>query len=185
MALSKYDSNLETTNLARIARIILGPCTDVLRDVLRKEFQPSALSHNVKTFIANLPKNKKPPINKTQEQLVYRENYADFDITLLYILLRNVCSIPPHINQWGNDPNPGDRSVSANIERIRIIRNKYYGHITEFSISVANFEQKWKKIFQIVKYLESYLGTDIYMYYQNALTDLKTCSMDPDAEKTC
>lgn len=182
MALSKYDSTLETTNLARIARIILGPCTDVLRDVLRKKFSPIALSHNVKTFIANHPKNKKPPINKSQERLVYGGNYSDFDITLLYILLRNVCSISPHINQWGNDPDPGDRSVSANIERIRLIRNEYYGHATDFFISVAKFEQKWKKVFQIVKDLESYLGTETD--YQNALTELKTCSMDPDAEKT-
>lgn len=182
MALSKYDSTLETTNLARIARIILGPCTDVLRDVLRKKISPLALSHNVKTFIANHPKNKKPPINKSQERLVYGGNYSDFDITLLYILLRNVCSISPHINQWGNDPDPGDRSVSANIERIRLIRNEYYGHATDFFISVAKFEQKWKKVFQIVKDLESYLGTETD--YQNALTELKTCSMDPDAEKT-
>lgn len=50
MALSKYDSTRETTNLARVARIILGPCTDVLRAVLANEMLPAALSHNVKTF---------------------------------------------------------------------------------------------------------------------------------------
>lgn len=180
MAVSKYQSTRETTNLARIARIILGPCTDVLQDVLTKEIPPSALSHKVKTFIANIPKNKKPPISKVQVQLVYGGNYSDFDITLLYFLLRNVCSIPPHTKQWGNDPNPGDRSVSANIERIRIIRNEYYGHITHFLLSNADFEQKLKKIFQIIIELEIYLGTDTR--YQDALTELKTCSMDPDVE---
>lgn len=181
MALSKYVSTRETTNLARIARIILGPCTGVLQDILRKEIVPNALSHNVKTFIANFQRNKTPPINKKQELLIYGGNYLDFDIPLLYALFRNVCSIQQHTNQWGHDPSPGDRSVSANIERIRIIRNEYYGHVKHFSLSDADFEQKWKNIFRIVKELESYLGTGTD--YQDALTELKTCFMDPDLEK--
>lgn len=145
----------------------------------RKSHPP--FSRNVKTFIANFPAYKKPPINKFQEQLVYGGKYLDFDITLLYFLLRNVCSIPPHTSKWGNDPSPVDRSLSANIERIRIIRNEYYGHIAHFSLSDADFEQKWKKISQIVKELESYLGTATD--YQDTLKELKTCSMDPDVEK--
>lgn len=180
MALSKYESTRETTNLARVVRIILGPCTDILLDILKKEISPSALSHNVKTFIVNTPKHKKCPISLQQAQLVYGGHYQDFDITLLYVLLRNVCSILPHANQWGNDPSTGDRSLSANIERIRIIRNGY-GHGTHFSFSDADFEQKWKNIFQIVQELESYLGTATD--YQDSLTKLKNCSMEPDLEK--
>lgn len=177
MALSKYDSTRETSNFARIARIILGPCTSLLQDILMKEILPSVLSQKVNTFIAN----KKSPINKSQQRLIYGGNYSSFDITLLYFLLRNMCSIPPHTNQWGHDPSPGDRSVSANIERIRIIRNGY-GHGTHFSFSDTDFEQKWKNIFQIVQELESYLGTATD--YQDSLTKLKTCSMEPDLEKS-
>lgn len=101
MAQSKYVSTRETTNLARIVRIILGPCTDILCAVLTKEIQPCTLVQNVKTFIA---KQKKPPITQKQQLLVNAGNYSDFDISLLYFLLRNVCSIPPHVQQWGQDP---------------------------------------------------------------------------------
>lgn len=179
MALSKYESIRETTNFARIARIILGPCADVLRDVLKKELLPSALSQNFKTFIANRP--KKNPINQKQQQLINIGTYSDFDITLLYFCLRNLCSIPGHIKKWGNDPSLMDRSLSANIERIRILRNDY-GHATNFFLSDADFEQKWKNIFQIVKELEGHLGSDIF--FQDALKELKTCIMDPDVEQT-
>lgn len=179
MAQSKYVSTRETTNLARIVRIILGPCTDILCAVLTKEIQPCTLVQNVKTFIA---KQKKPPITQKQQLLVNAGNYSDFDISLLYFLLRNVCSIPPHVQQWGKDPLYQDRGLSANIERIRIVRKKNYGHVTQFSLSDADFEQQWKTIFQIVRDLESYLGTDTE--YQNALTELKTCCMDPEAEET-
>lgn len=137
MAHSKYESTRETTNLARIVRIILGPCTDVLCAVLTKEIQPSTLKQNVKTFVAN---HRNPIITPKQQQLIDAGNYSDFDISLLYLLLRNLCSIQPHTNQWGKVPRQEDRGLSANIERIRIIRNEYYGHFTEFSISDADFE---------------------------------------------
>lgn len=180
MAVSKYQSTQETTNLARIVRVILGPCSDILRDVLEKEISAGTLSSKVKLFIANLPKKKKPSISKEQEQLVYGEDYKKFDISLLYFLLRNMCSISTRTHQWGNDPDPKDRSLSANIERIRFIRNEYYGHFADFLLSNEVFEQKWKKIYQIIIELERYLGTGTR--YQDAMAELKTCSMDPCVE---
>uniref|UniRef100_A0A8W8MMG5 DZIP3-like HEPN domain-containing protein n=1 Tax=Magallana gigas TaxID=29159 RepID=A0A8W8MMG5_MAGGI len=90
-----------------------------------------------------------------------------------------MCSIPPHKNEWGNDPEPTDRSLSANIERIRIIRNEWYAHAPEFSLTDSDFEQKWKFMSQIVKELEGYFGNATK--YQDSLTELKTKHMDPDA----
>lgn len=176
MSQSKYMSTPDTTNFARVARLLLGPCTDVLRAVLMKEISPPALESKVRLFIANQQKNNKSQITKTQEQLVYGRNYSQFDISLLYFLLRNLCSIPPHTKQWGNNPRPGDRSVSANIERIRLIRNEY-GHNSEFSISVNNFNDIWQEMFDIVKDLERYVGTSTEC--QDAVIDLRTCPMDP------
>lgn len=176
MALSKYDSTRETTNIARIARIILGPCTDVLRDVLRKEITPSVLPRKLQTFLSNLPKTKKPPISRDQERIVYGGDYSKFDITLLYFLLRNVCSIPEHGLKWGNKPSPTDRSVSANIERIRLTRNDYYGHATHFAISDQDFTKQWDNLFFIVKELEAYIGSSTVC--QDSVKELKSCSMD-------
>ena len=157
MSLSKYESTRGTTHLARIARAILGPCIDVLREVLAKEISPPDLERKVKTYIHQ---NKKPSISKQQKRLVYGKNYSVFDVTLLYFLLRNMSSIPQHKNNWGKDPELTDKSVSANIERVRILRNEWYGHATDFSLSDSDFEQRWNHISQIVKELEGYLGTE-------------------------
>uniref|UniRef100_A0A8W8P0Z1 DZIP3-like HEPN domain-containing protein n=1 Tax=Magallana gigas TaxID=29159 RepID=A0A8W8P0Z1_MAGGI len=179
MANSKYASTRETTNLARVARIILGPCTDVLCDVLAKEITPSTLSQKVKTYLANLPKRKQPPITKEQEKIIHNGNYSDFDITLVYFSLRNISKIPPHAKQWGNEPNPTDRSVSANIERIRLIRNKY-GHCTDIFISDTDFNKKVLEISSIIQDLEKYLGTSTV--YQDAVVEIGNCCMDPEQE---
>lgn len=179
MYLLKYASTPETTNLARVARMILGPCTDVLRAVLTKEISPSALSHSVKTFIANHPKHKQCPISKEQENLIHGKIYEDFDISLLYTILRNICRIPGHKNGWGNVPLPTDRSVSANIERIRLIRNEY-SHSSALSVADVQFKRKWQDILKIVQELESYLSSSTV--FQNAVIDISTCSMDPEQE---
>lgn len=177
MSLSKYSSTRETTNLARIARIILGPCTDVLRAVLKNQISPTDLKTKVQSYIAS----KRPPlISAHQKQLVDGEDYSKFDITLLYFLLRNICTITPHSKQWGNSPLVSDRSVSANIERIRLTRNEYYGHYSSFSISKSDFEDKWKYLFQSVKELEKHIGTS--KEYQEALRKLTYCCMDLDIQ---
>lgn len=182
MSLSKYVLTRKTANFARLFMIIFGPCSDVLRDVLMKEIQPADLSIKVKLFISNYPKNKKPPINTQQEQLVYTGDYSKFDLTMLYTLLRNVSGIPPHSTKWGNAPNPRDDSVSANIERIREIRNKYCGHAKNCSLSNFDFKQICTIIHQIVKKLEDYSGTSTI--HQKELSNLRCCSLDPDIEKS-
>lgn len=181
MAQSKYASNKETTNFARISRIILGPCTDVLRDVLKKGIRPSDLPKLVRTYLAKLPTQKKSPITKEQENLIQKAIYSDFDITLLYFLLRNISNIPSHTNQWGNIPISGDTSLSANIEKIRLIRNEF-GHSSAISISDTDFNRKWKDIFDIVRDLESHIGNATI--HQDAVTYIKSCSMDPDLSNT-
>lgn len=173
MSNSKFKLTEENTNLARVAQMILGPCINVLRDVLWKEISPSNLETKVRAYIA---KTKKPLINPHQETLVYGKDYSNFDVTLLYFLLRNMCSIQPHSNKWGNNPNPGDKSVSANIERIRLIRNEY-GHNSERSMSDTDFNIKYQYIWYIVQELEKYLGTSTK--YQDEVKELETCTMDP------
>lgn len=153
MALSKYESTRETTNFARIARAILGPCADVLRDVLTKEISPPELKRELHKYLLNC---KTPPISQKQKQLVNNGDYSKFDISLIYFLLRNTCSIPPHPKGWGTPPDPSDKSLSANVERIRFLRNEW-GHSTDLSLTEPDFERNWKNIFEIVKDLEDLL----------------------------
>lgn len=173
MSLSKYGSQTETANLARLIQIIVGPCSDTLRAILTKNINPHDLRKEINIYVAQ---KKNPQVSKEQKQLIDGGNYSHFDITLLYFLLRNISGIPQHTNGWGNRPNPTDKSVSANVERIRMFRNEYYGHSTQCCILDSEFEQIWKEVFQIVQELEQYLGTSTV--YQDAMTELKYCHID-------
>jgi hypothetical protein len=98
------------------------------------------------------------------------------DISLLYILLRNITSIPPHNNGWGFDPDPNDRSLSANIERVRIIRNRC-GHSTDPSMPHSEFHTIWSTVKSTMMDLDNFLING--SQYEKAVDSLRVESMDP------
>ncbi|XP_062594182.1 uncharacterized protein LOC134255675 [Saccostrea cucullata] len=183
MSHSKYASTPQTTNLARISRLILGPCADVMRDVLIKEVPATDLSKAVKTWLKTQKRN---PLFNSQTDLIfpspsniYTGDYSDMDISLLYILLRNVTTLKAHSKGWGNDPDPTDRSVSANIERLRLIRNKYYGHAVQISLPDSDFQSEFSNIRKIVEEVDNYFGV---CKHQQSVDFIKTEKMDPEQE---
>jgi hypothetical protein len=107
-------------------------------------------------------------------------NYDDMDISLLYILLRNVATIPAHNNGWGFDPDPSDRSLSANIERIRLVRNRC-GHSTDPSLSQPEFLPIWSTIRSTMVDLDNFLRNG--RQYEQAVDSLRVESMDPENDE--
>ncbi|XP_062595975.1 serine/threonine-protein phosphatase 6 regulatory ankyrin repeat subunit C-like [Saccostrea cucullata] len=183
MSHSKYASTPQTTNLARISRLILGPCADMMRGVLLKEVPATDLSRRVKSWMKS---EKRNPLNKSQADLIfpppsniYGGNYSDLDISLLYTLLRNLTTLPAHSQGWGNNPDPTDRSVSANMERIRCIRNKHYGHAVEIGIPDADFQLECMNIRKIAEDVDICFGVS---KYQQSVDFIKTEKMDPQQE---
>lgn len=183
-----YASTPGTTNLARTARLLLGPCTGILRKILKNKIHPNTLTQAVKNVITNHRTN---PFTKQQMDIIcpskpqnsqYRGDFSDLDLTLLYTILRNCCNITPHNKGWGNDPDIKDRGESASIERIRLLRNRYYGHQSSITISDAEFNALWQDILQIIKEIEATFGTSTD--FQDDVIMIKKCSMDPQLEDT-
>ncbi|XP_062593500.1 uncharacterized protein LOC134254978 [Saccostrea cucullata] len=185
MACSKYISTRETTNAARVSRLLLDPCTDLFRDILRNHI-PETL------FSGTLQQEKGvlfPLLHKVHREKLYPKSgyfngtYGEFDLSLLYILLRNLSGIPPHQKGWAKSPDPSDRSVSANIDRIREIRNTYCGHAVRVSLCDSEFQKLWKELAIMIGELEGSLPGGCTTY-TNAAKMIKYDTMDPEQEKT-
>nr|XP_022303149.1 uncharacterized protein LOC111110817 isoform X2 [Crassostrea virginica] len=180
MASTSYAASEEMTNINRVSRLLMGPCTDQLRDLLRF-YIPSV---NFNTVIQTV-KSRLPRLTEPQRKLilptcgVYSGNYDDMDISLLYILLRNVCGIQAHNKGWGNAPDSADRSVSANIERLRLARNRC-GHSTR-GMSNNEYNQVWSEIRAAVVDLDKTLG--IGNKYQEVVDFIRNDTMDPTRDK--
>ena len=69
-----------------------------------------------------------------------------FDITLLFLLLANICGLSPPRSGWHSKPSPGDNSLEANLARVKFFRNELYGHVTSTGIDTPTFSSLWKEI---------------------------------------
>ena len=157
MASTSYAATEEMTSINRVSRLLMGPCTDQLRDLLRFYIPPASFPSVIQSEGKRLHRLTEP-----QRKLilpnsgVYSGNYDDMDISLLYILLRNVCGIKAHNRGWGNIPDCADRSVSANIERLRLARNQC-GHSLG-GMCYTEFNQIWSEIKAAVVNQDKALG---------------------------
>jgi hypothetical protein len=184
MASSKYVSTKETTHAARLSRLLVDPCTDLYRDLLRNQITEVQFPH----ILQNKRSILGPILNKVQKDVLYPQlgyfqgSYAEFDLSLLYVLLRNISGIPSHRKGWAKPPYPSDRSTSANIDRIREIRNVYCGHAASVSLSDTKFHTIWHELSVIIGELEGGLPGGCTTY-TDAAKLLKTGTMDPEQEK--
>ena len=77
-------------------------------------------------------------------------NSSTFDITLWMVLLRSICNLSSPSNGWGQDPRAGDNTLSANLVRLRLCRNRLRGHIVSTSLSEDEFNIYWQEVEDIL-----------------------------------
>ncbi|KAL9963876.1 hypothetical protein ACROYT_G027429 [Oculina patagonica] len=71
---------------------------------------------------------------------------TDFDITLIFRLLRTICNLTEPSTKWDNLPNSTDYSFEADLARIKFYRNSVYGHNTTMEITDSEFGNLWREI---------------------------------------
>ena len=172
-------------NHARVCNTLVTVCADGLRDILQ-----SQIPKGCQDFY-QLLKAKKPVLtgmrNLRQEQLDilfpdprgrYTGTIDQFDITLLYTLIRNISNVTPPVTGWGKAPvgNPRDPSLGAATERIRICRNWVSGHSMDGRLDDQSFEHYWKDICLIMDDIEQSLGAKGYL---NSLKKRKDQILSP------
>ena len=179
-----FASTHENTNYARLCRLLVDFGGTVLRDTFDSKHPPANLHGvlqcpTVKSTLQSL--KKKRVLNSLQWKKLYPAvassvSSANFDVTFLMVLLRNICSLSPPVStgNWDELPPDSDNSTEANIVRIKCYRNDVYGHATKASVDDATFNALWQKISSAVLAL----GTG----YGDVISRLKTECMDPAAE---
>lgn len=170
----------ENTNFNRLCRLVVGVGCKVIREVFEKYHPPAKLQENlakVKNRLHDLWQEKRV-LNSSQWDNLYPHvahsvNSANFDTTLLVVLLRNICpTLAPPVNGWKQEPPDTDKSEAADILRIKFFRNEVYAHAPSDSVDDETFDTLWKNISEpIVR-----LGKS---RYEAIVDQLKTQCMDP------
>ena len=163
-------------NFSRVCQLLVDKGGEALRFTFHAMHPPPTL---VTALNANKPVLQKiKVINPSQWDLLFPTSGAapdsnNFDITLLTILLRNICGLPAPATGWNVRPPAGDTSKSADIVRIRIFRNEIYGHITRAQLDDARFNTLWQEISQSL----TRLGI-----LQDDIDEIKTAPLSPEEE---
>ena len=177
-------STQENTNYARLCRLLVDVGCAVLCDTF-DNIHPAANLHVVLSSASVFPTlqslKKKRVLNPLQWGKLFPAvasavSSANFDVTLLMLLLRNICGLSPPVStrSWDRLPPDCDNSMEANIVRIKWYRNDVYGHATKASVDNATFNALWQKI--------SIAIVAIKPGYESIISRLKTECMDPAAE---
>ena len=181
-ALPSCASTKESTNYARLCRLLVDVGTQALRDTF-DNIHPTAGLHRI---LASPPVHdtlkalrKKRILNPSQWEKLYPTipselSTANFDITLLMLLLRNICGFTPPATGWNNLPPVTDTSTEANLARVKYYRNNVYAHASQASTDDASFNSCWQDISNAL----IGLGADA-----SVISKLKTENLDPDMEE--
>ena len=177
---SVLDSSEEKTNGTKLLRLAIDGGTTVLRNYLMRSIIPSTLQDvllNHMGRLYHLQSSKKIITSDQWNQLFpstsVPPNPQTFDITLLHLLLREVCGLTAPADGWHKMPSETDLSVEANIVRIKNFRNELC-HGISTSIPNDKFQDKLHMISQSLVAL----GLD-----QKEVDRLATEPIDHDTER--
>ena len=139
------------SNGVKLHRLLIDGGTSALRRVFDGFHPPSRLASVLslqRQFLEYLYQIK--VLNGPQRALLFprdggRPDSSTFDISLLFILLTNICGLSPPPEGWHTKPPSSDTSREANIVRIKYYRN-LLSHPTSTEVSTRNFEIYWQEI---------------------------------------
>ena len=179
-----FPTSRETTNYARLCVLLV----DVSSQVLRGTFDRIRPRGRLDTVLGTPPTSdtlksllKKKVLNPSQWSILYPAikssvSSEKFDITLLMVLLRNICGLTPPAAGWDALPSPTDVNCEDDLARIKYYRNTVYGHAAQASVDDANFNDYWMKIRDTLVRLGGAV-------YEAAIDGVKYDCMDPEMEE--
>ena len=154
---SPLASSVEKTNGNKLSRLLIDGGTTVLRNIFDTYHPPYSLAKNLHANYAILVKlMRRKILNGSQWENLFppaggHPNSKNFDITLLFLLLTNICGLsPPPSGPWHKMPPASDISREANLARVKFYRNELYGHVATTGIPTPVFDVKWREVSSVL-----------------------------------
>ncbi|XP_062614477.1 uncharacterized protein LOC134276217 isoform X2 [Saccostrea cucullata] len=178
-----FNQRKATENFSRLCQLIMTICSDLFRDILSRFIKPADL----RSELDNNRTELEGIMNAQQIKQIYLASGSvtltakELDISVLYIILRNICNIPEHRAGWGNPPLNGDKGLSACIEKIRIERNLISAHSVIAAVDDIMFQEHWDELKDAIIEIEKQsVGGDMY---ERGVNELLSCDLNPGRSK--
>lgn len=155
-------------------------CVDVLKlpliDILYNQIKPADLYHKINSS----PTKAKGYFRKDQLTICFipppdKPDYNDFDVTLLYGLIRNLCgiSLTPTKGWGGKVPDSSHTRIGDDIERLRLMRNTF-AHVNSAGIPDAEFQALWNDFKSVIQRIQAFMNSKgSNVNYEQKLADIE------------
>lgn len=175
-------STRERNNYTRVNNLLQVHGRKVLQNLFDSKHPPRELretlaSHEILTILNDLRDQRL--LNTAEKKILYPRDSStnvssdNFDISLLAKLLRSICHLKSAEDfVWRRFPFPSDRSIEANIVRLREYKNLITSHSRRPSLDDATFEEYWANISNAIIALGGREG------YASVISQLKRERMD-------
>ena len=190
-AASQPDKVLCTTagkeNFQRLTRLLICGGTSLLREIFDHHCPPIHFRTRLtKPVIKTLLKKAK--LTKPQWHCLYPSpaiygESKDFDITLLFKLLRTICGLTPPPTGWDDPPATSDLSLAADLVRIKNFRNMVYGHAHDMEISDDNFILLWAHIEKSLLRIAGQISSTAESNWQESINNCLTAPLTVEDER--
>ena len=175
-------------NFQRITRLLISGGTSLLREI----FDSICLPSNLPTILSTPAIKKRLKAAKLATQQWYclcpspgmYGKSEDFDITLLFRLLRTICNLTPPSTGWDAPPVTTDHSLTADLARIRYYRNSVYGHVNQgMTITDDEFPTLWQEISEALVRMAGQISSTRKTAWQGAIAKYLTDPLTTEDER--
>lgn len=176
----------EKQNCIRISKICSDFFKQPLADILASEIQPVDLYNKIQhSCILSIGKEG---LSSTQMTICFLSppaipDYSNFDVTLLYTLIRNLCPSLEPTKGWGKDPVDTDTEIGDDIERVRFFRGKIpLVHSVSSNISDNDFEMILEELKSILQRIQNHMISKGYnVNYEEKMTNIKQLDLGDES----
>ena len=109
---------------------------------------------------------------------------GDFDITILSRLFIVACNLPQPATGWNDEPLQADVSLSSNLVRIKLRRNKIYAHTGEkMEMQDREFITAWDDLKGILTRLAGFVDAANKTKWEKAIDEMLTAPLTDEEER--
>ena len=187
-ASSVLQTNPGKRNFQRITRLLIAGGTQVLRGVFDSIHSPPTLP-----TVLNIPAVKAQltgaRLTTSQWDCLYPPSgicgkSSDFNITLLFCLLRQICDLPSPQLGWDELPSTADQTMSDDLARVKFYGNTVYAHVDgAMEISDDQFNDLWAEISEALVRLANHISGEKGLEWQQAIAKLQSDPLTPEDEQ--
>ena len=175
-------------NFQRLARLLISGGTTLLRQIFDLIHPPSNFP-----AVLNNPVTQKQlkaaKLTKPQWDCLYPYpggygKSVDFDVTLLFRLLRTICNLSPPPTGWDVLPASSDVSLTADLARIKYYRNSIFGHVNQcMEIPDGKFLILWQEIGDALVRIAGQIGHSAKTAWQTSVANFLRDPLSPDDDR--